>query len=87
MWSGGVLRADVFRIDSGPANAGECKVKNFAVSGLERIGAFQFGLRIDGIQLCQCSKPVVIKIGGAWVRAFVGLELSEWVVESGHGFF
>ena len=49
MWSRGVLRADVFRVDSRSANAGECEVENLAVARLKRIGAFQFGLGIDGI--------------------------------------
>ena len=87
MRCGSILRADIFRVDSRSTNAGECEVKNLAVARLEGIGALQLGLGVDGIQLRQSPCPVVIKIGGAWVRACVGLELSEWVVEAGHGMF
>ena len=86
MWSRGVLRADILRIDSRPANAGESEVENLAVARLKRIGAFQLGLGIDGIQLRKRAAPVVVKIRRSWVCAFVGLELSEWVVEAGHNF-
>ena len=87
MWIGDILGTDIFRVDSRPADAGECEVENLAVARLKRIGAFQLGLRIDGIQLCKRAAPVVVKIGRSWVSACVGLELSEWVVEAGHGVF
>ena len=40
MWSGSILRAGVFRVDSRPADAGECEVENLAIARLKRIGAF-----------------------------------------------
>ena len=84
---GGFLGAGILRIDSRPADAGECEVKNLAVAGFQRVGAFQLGLGVDGIQLGKSLVPVVIKIGRSWVCACVGLELGKWIVEAGHEFF
>ena len=82
---GGFLGAGILRIDSRPADAGEGEVKNLAVAGFQRVGAFQLGLGVDGIQLGKSPGPVVIKIGRSWVCACVGLELGKWIVEAGHG--